>query len=131
MPDLAPRPASAHSGRPFVVVLVLAIAVWASALVPRDGFTPALTTRPFSVTTGSAPGLAGAIRSAPHEIVFVGEPTATYSAAGRKKFFDPRAGPRPRLARRAVLRGRAAVRPGTGRGSEGCATSGSICWDGG
>jgi hypothetical protein len=54
----------------------------------RPGPTPAPTTRPFHVTTGSAPDLAGAIRSAPRAIVFVDEPTSTYSAAGHKKFLD-------------------------------------------
>lgn len=81
-----PPPATAHSGRPFVVVLTLAVAVWSPALAPRDRHAP--TERPFHVTTGSAPDLAGAIRSAPRAIVFVDEPTSTYSAAGRVKFLD-------------------------------------------
>jgi hypothetical protein len=72
------------SGRPFVIVLLLAFGVWASALVPRDRSAP--TERPFHVTIGSAPDLAGAIRSAPRAIVFVDEPTSTYSMAGRIKF---------------------------------------------
>ena len=81
MPDIPPPPASAHSGRPFVVVLILAIAVWASALIPRD--RPPPTTRPFHVTTGSAPDLAEAIRAAPRAIVFVDAPTSSISAVGR------------------------------------------------
>jgi hypothetical protein len=69
-----------------VVVLLLAIGVWASALVPRDWHTP--DAGPFHVAAGSAPDLAGAIRAAPRAIVFIDEPTSTYSAAGRIKFLE-------------------------------------------
>ncbi len=79
-----PATAGSSSGRPFAVVLLLTLRVWASALIPRDWFPS--DARPFHVATGSAPDLAGAVRYAPRAVVFVDEPTSTYSAAGRIKF---------------------------------------------
>jgi hypothetical protein len=100
MPEPTPSTVAADS-RPFVVVSVLVLAVWASALVPRDWFTS--DARPFTVTTGSAPDLAATIRSTPRAIVFVDSSTSTYSALGRERFLkDAR-----RLAR---TRGRLGVR---------------------
>ena len=58
--------ATAHSGRPFMVVLLLTLGVWASALIPRDWFTSDAS--PFHITTGSARDLADAVRSACHRV---------------------------------------------------------------
>lgn len=87
MPALAPsRVTPEHSGRPFVVALLLTLGVWASALISLGWVAP--TPRSFHLTTGSATDLAGAIRSAPRAIVFVDEPTSTYSAATRVRFLE-------------------------------------------
>jgi hypothetical protein len=87
MPELMHPPAvTGPSSRPFFVVLVLVLAVWASALVPGDWFISGA--HPFRITTGQAPDLAGDIRSTPRAIVFVDEPISIYSALGRVRFLE-------------------------------------------
>lgn len=81
-----------RSGWPFVVVVFLVLAVWMSALLPHNTLSRLFgighTNPEPRVITGSAPDLAGAIRRAPKAIVYVDEPTSTYSAVGRIKFLD-------------------------------------------
>ena len=64
--------------------MLLALGVWASALVPVDWLSH--DTQVFRVRTGSASELAEAIRQTPRACVYVDEPVSTFSARGRLRF---------------------------------------------
>lgn len=79
-----------RSGWPFMVVVFLVLAVWMSALVPRDTlnrlFGIVRTPPEPRVDSGTAPELAAGINHARRAFVYIDEPTSTFAAAGRFKF---------------------------------------------